>query len=59
MITEIFDGFVEMDDSDFAEHSPELYTLTISVFNRNLGTDLRKAIQLFMARVGDVFVKKP
>lgn len=59
VITEIFDGFVEMDDSDFAEHSPELYTLTISVFNRNLGTDLRKAIQLFMARVGDVFVKKP
>ncbi|QBM85668.1 brefeldin A-inhibited guanine nucleotide-exchange protein [Metschnikowia aff. pulcherrima] len=57
VITEIFEGFVEMDEADFASHSPELYRLTLGLFDRSMGADLRKALQMFMARVGDVFVK--
>ncbi|OBA23562.1 Sec7-domain-containing protein [Metschnikowia bicuspidata var. bicuspidata NRRL YB-4993] len=59
VITEIFEGFVEMDDDDFANHSPDLFKLTITLFGRATGGDLRRALQMFLARVGSVFVKKP
>ncbi|GEQ71068.1 hypothetical protein JCM33374_g4749 [Metschnikowia sp. JCM 33374] len=50
VITEIFEGFVEMDVADFAYHSPDLYILTLSLFDRSMGAELRKALQMFMAR---------
>lgn len=57
VITEIYEGYVEMDDADFAQYSPDLYRKTLRLFDRNMNGDLRRALQMFMTRVGDVFVQ--
>lgn len=58
VIIEIFQGYVEFDDTDFERHSPRMYQLTLRLFDRGLSVELRKAIQMFMARIGDTFVYK-
>lgn len=56
VISEIFLGYVELDDSDFEQYSPKMFRLTLRLFDRGLSTELRKSIQMFMARAGDTFV---
>lgn len=59
VIIEIYQGYVELDESDFLQYAPALYRLTLRVFDRNMSLDLRRAVQLFLARVGDSFVVSP
>lgn len=57
VIVEIFQGYVELDEDDFAAHSPAMYSLTLRLFAKSMSTDLRMAVKTFLARVGDTFVK--
>lgn len=57
VIIEIFQGYVELDEDDFAQYAPNMFTLTLKLFDRGLSTDLRKGIQMFLSRVGDAFVR--
>lgn len=56
VVIEIFQGYVELDEEDFAQHAPDMYRLTLGLFNRGLSPDLRKGIQMFLSRIGDAFV---
>lgn len=58
VIIEIFQGYVELDDDDFLVYSPEMYTLSLKLLDRTIGADLRRALQMFLSRVGDSFVTK-
>lgn len=56
VIIEIFQGYVELDEGDFTKYAPEMFRLTLRLFDRNMNPDLRRAVQMFMTRVGDSFV---
>lgn len=56
VIIEIFQGYLELDEDDFAQHAPNMFSLTLSLFERGLSHDLRKGIQMFLTRIGDAFV---
>ncbi|KAK6202334.1 guanine nucleotide exchange protein for ADP-robosylation factor [Scheffersomyces amazonensis] len=57
VIVEIYQGYVELDDEDFIQYTPIMYTLTLRLFSRSMSTDLRAAIRAFLARVGEQFIK--
>ncbi|KAL7663701.1 SEC7 domain-containing protein [[Candida] zeylanoides] len=56
VVVEIFQGYVELDEEDFASHAPPLYSLTLRLLSKGMSSDLRLAIKSFLTRVGDVFV---
>lgn len=56
VIKEIFEGYVEMDDSDFRAHAPDLFRLAIQANNRSSHPEVQRAIAALIARVGEVFV---
>lgn len=56
VIIEIFQGYVELDDDDFLFYSPAMYTLSLRLLDRSIGADLRRALQMFLSRVGDSFI---
>lgn len=58
VIVEILQGYVELDEDDFAAHSPAMYALTLRLFAKSMSSDLRMALKTFLARVGDTFVKR-
>lgn len=58
VIIEIFQGFYELDDKDFVKHTPVMYSATLKLFSRSLSPELRHAIKLYLARVGDTFLNK-
>lgn len=57
VITEIFEGYVEMDERDFVEHAPVMYRNLLRLLERNMAGGLRTLFRQFMARVGEIFVK--
>lgn len=56
VIIEIFQGFVELDEDDFLEYTPFMYQLSLKLFSKNMTPDLRSAVRIFFARVGDTFI---
>lgn len=54
---EILRGYVELDEADFNKHAPTMYKLLLALFNRGMSQELRKAYQMFLTRVGDVFLQ--
>lgn len=53
---EILRGYVEFDDQDFAKHAPTMYKLVLKILDRGMSQELRRAIQVFLTRVGDAFL---
>lgn len=56
VIVEIFQGYVELDEEDFLAYSPAMYRLSLRILDRNIGADLRGALRMLLARVGDSFL---
>lgn len=58
VIIEIFQGFYELDDKDFIKNTPMMYNSTLKLFSKSLSPELRNAVKLFLARVGEMFLMK-
>ena len=56
VVVEIFQGYVELDDGDFVEHSVNMYKLCLKLLAKLLPPELRIAMKVFLSRVGDLFV---
>lgn len=56
VIIEIFQGYVELDEEDFLLYSPSMYKLSLKILDRSIGADLRRGLQMFLARIGDSFI---
>lgn len=59
VIIEIFQGYVELDEDDFLFYSPSMYLLSLKILDRSIGADLRRALQMFLDRIGDSFITQP
>lgn len=59
VIIEIFQGYVELDEDDFLLYSPSMYKLSLKILDRTIGADLRRGLQMFLARIGDSFISQP
>lgn len=58
VIVEIYQGYCELDDSDFVEYAPAMYAKTLSLFDRLIPQDLRGAMKQFLTRAGEQFIYK-
>ena len=56
VISEIFEGYVELDDDDFKKHGPELYKLVVRLLTKSMSEEMKGAIRSFLSRVGEEFV---
>lgn len=56
VVIEIFQGFVELDDSDFVVHAPAMYRLSLDLISKCTTQEFRETLENFLARIGDVFV---
>ncbi|KAI5949000.1 SEC7 [Candida theae] len=57
VVIEIYEGYVELDDDDFKKYGPVMYRLVLELMSKNMASDLRVAIRVFLARIGVDFVK--
>ncbi|CAR28895.1 hypothetical protein ZYGR_0U02530 [Zygosaccharomyces rouxii] len=56
VIVEILQGYYEFDDDDFKEYCPGMYSLVMSILDKSVPADLRKAVKIFLSRVGELYL---
>lgn len=56
VIVEILQGYFEFDDDDFRKYCPAMYGLVIQILDKSVPSDLRQAVKLFLARVGELYL---
>lgn len=56
VIVEILQGYYEFDDEDFKEYCSVMYNLVIQILDKGVPTDLRRAIRVFLTRVGELYL---
>ncbi|CDH10490.1 probable protein transport protein SEC7 [Zygosaccharomyces bailii ISA1307] len=56
VIVEILQGYYEFDDDDFKEYCPAMYGLVMLMLDKSVPADLRKAVKVFLSRVGELYL---
>lgn len=56
VIVEILQGYYEFDDDDFKEYCPGMYGLVMSILDKGVPADLRRAVKIFLSRVGELYL---
>lgn len=56
VIVEILQGYYEFDDEDFKKYCPAMYTLVMSILDKSVPSDLRRAVKIFLSRVGELYL---
>lgn len=57
VIVEILQGYYEFDDDDFQQYCSVMYDLVLKILDKSVPTDLRHAIRIFLARVGELYIR--
>lgn len=56
VIVEILQGYYEFDDDDFQKYCSVMYDLVLKILDKSVPTDLRRAIRIFLGRVGELYI---
>lgn len=54
VVVDVMEGYTNFSETDFDRHIETFYPLAVDVLNRELGRDVRVALQNLLRRVGEV-----
>lgn len=54
VVVDVMEGYNNFPRDDFEKHINTFYSLAVDLLNRELGTEIRLALQNFLRRVGEI-----
>ena len=59
VVVDVIEGYSNFPQQDFERHVETFYPLAVDLLSRDLGTEVRLALQMFLRRVGEVRMGMP
>ena len=54
VVVDVMEGYTNFARSDFERHMDTFYSLGVDLLNRDLGVDIRLALQALLRRIGEI-----